>query len=233
MVCSNDVIILISNSGETAELSGIIRFAKRFKVPIVGITAGDDSTLARNADICMRVPSVAEACPNNLAPTSSTMIQLAIGDALSISLLKARGFTPADFRTFHPGGKLGAQLTPVRDIMHMGKKLPLSPRGTIMQEAILTMTEKGFGCLGVVDQAGVLSGIITDGDLRRHMGQSLMDQTVEAVMTKAPKTITPETLADEALERMNSSAVTALFVVDNDIPVGIVHLHDLLRVGTA
>ena len=233
MICSNDVVVLLSNSGETEELSGILRFSKRFSVPVIGVTAEPNSTLARNSSISLVTPKVAESCPNNLAPTSSTMVQLALGDALAISLLKARGFTPDDFKTFHPGGKLGAKLTPVQDIMHVGNSLPLMTTGSLMRDALLTMTEKGFGCLGVTNQVGQLQGIITDGDLRRHMDNTLMEQRIEDVMTPNPKTLRPSTLAVEALERMNSAAVTAMFIVENDRTVGIVHLHDLLRAGTA
>ena len=179
------------------------------------------------------LPRAPEACPHGLAPTTSTVLQLVIGDALAVALLEARGFTADHFRTFHPGGQLGAKLTQVRQIMHSGGELPLARSGALMREAILEMTQKGFGCVGITDAAGALIGIITDGDLRRHIDSELLALTVDQVMTRDPKTIAPETLAESALQIVNSSSITTLMVVENGKPCGVVHLHDLLRIGAA
>lgn len=233
MIARDDVIIAISWSGETAELKGIIAYSRRFRIPMVGITAGETSTLARQADTVLLLPRVSEACPHGLAPTTSATLQLVIGDALAVALLEARGFTPDHFRTFHPGGQLGASLTKVSEIMHTGDRLPLVALGTGMREAVLEISQKGFGCVGVVDTAGRLCGIVTDGDLRRQMGPDLFALTVERVMTSNPKRVSPDTLVATALETINSSAITALMVVEDERPVGLVHLHDLLRIGAA
>jgi arabinose-5-phosphate isomerase len=181
----------------------------------------------------LALPQAREACPHNLAPTTSTLMQHALGDALAIALLESRGFTALDFRIFHPGGRLGAMLKFVRDIMHTGAEIPLAPLGTKMSEAISEMTTKTFGCVGIVDADGYLKGIITDGDLRRHMRDDLLQATVDEVMTPSPKTVRPDQLASEALALLNSSKITALIVVDKNRPVGIVHFHDLLRAGVA
>jgi len=233
MITRDDAILALSWSGETRELASVIAYAKRFRVPLVALTAKAGSTLGRAADIVLKLPKVDEACPHGLAPTSSTVLQLAIGDALAIALLEARGFSATDFRTFHPGGKLGAVLQHARDLMHAGDRLPITPVGTKMSEAIVLMTAKGFGCLGVTDAAGRLVGIITDGDLRRHLTNDLLMRAVEEVMNRSPKTIGPETLAASALEILNASGISALFVVESERPLGIVHVHDLLRVGVA
>jgi arabinose-5-phosphate isomerase len=200
----------------------------------VAITGRAGSTLAEQADVALVLPAAPEACPNGLAPTTSTTLQLALGDALAVALLTRRGFDAADFRKYHPGGKLGAKLRRVRDIMHGTEQLPLAGLDTKMHAALLTMTAKRFGCLGVVDAAGHLCGIVTDGDLRRAMGPDLLEQTVGSVMTRSPLSIGPDTLAAEALHLMNQPQrpVTALFVVDaQHMPVGILHIHDLLRAG--
>jgi arabinose-5-phosphate isomerase len=233
MITEHDAIIALSWSGETKELASIIAYAKRFRVPLVALTAKAGSSLGRAADLVLKLPKVDEACPHGLAPTSSTMLQLAMGDALAIALLEARGFTAHDFRIFHPGGKLGAVLQHARDIMHTGERLPLAPVGTRMSEAIVLMTAKGFGCLGVVDGSGRLVGIITDGDLRRHLTNDLLRRTVDEVMSRSPKTVGPETLAASTLEILNASGISALFVVESERPTGIVHVHDLLRTGVA
>lgn len=233
MIAPDDAIVALSWSGETAELKGIIAYARRFDIPMVAITAGERSALAREASIVLCLPRVQEACPHGLAPTTSTLLQLAIGDALAVALLEARGFTPEHFRTFHPGGQLGANLTHVADIMHAGERMPLVAAGTDMREAILEISRKGFGCVGVIDGDGLLAGIVTDGDLRRHIEGDLLSMTVEGVMTPNPKTISPETLSATALKIINASAITTLMVVDEGRPVGIVHLHDLLRIGAA
>ncbi len=233
MIAPDDVIIAMSWSGETSELHGIVAYARRFAIPIIAVTAGKASALAREAGIVLGLPRAAEACPHGLAPTTSTVLQLVMGDALAVALLEARGFTADHFRTFHPGGQLGAKLTQVRNIMHQGEKLPLAASGTLMREAILVMTRKGFGCVGITDPAGKLIGIITDGDLRRHIDSELLSMSVDQVMTRNPKTIAPETLAESALQIINSSAITTLMVVDEGKPCGVVHLHDLLRIGAA
>lgn len=233
MIGKNDAIIAMSWSGETAELKGIVSYSRRFNIPLVAITSGEGSTLAQEADIVLLLPRADEACPHGLAPTTSSLMQLAIGDALAVALLEGRGFTAGQFRTFHPGGQLGASLTRVADIMHGAERMPLVPAGTGMRDAIVQISAKGFGCVGIVDDKGRLAGIITDGDLRRHIDNDLLAMRVEDVMTSRPKTIDPDTLAATALGIVNSSSITALFVVEDDLPAGIVHLHDLLRIGAA
>jgi arabinose-5-phosphate isomerase len=238
MIVAGDAVLALSNSGETPELAALIAHAKRFSLPLVAITGRAESTLARAADVALILPAVPEACPMGLAPTTSTTMQLALGDAIAVALLTRRGFTAADFRIFHPGGKLGAQLSLVRDLMHGPAELPLAPGTMPMEAAIVAMTARRFGCLGVQDAEGRLVGIITDGDLRRALeawgGEGLMRRTVGEVMTRSPRTIGPDALAVEALREMNARAITALFVVDGDgRPIGILHIHDLLRAGVA
>lgn len=232
MITQDDVIIMLSNSGESPELRGILAYAKRFAVPLIAVTAAAHSTLGREADAVMRIPPAKEACPNGLAPTTSTLLQIALGDALAVSLLEYRGFTARDFRNFHPGGKLGAQLMHVRDVMHQKAELPLGSPDMPMSEALVVMTSRSYGCLGVVDAGNRLVGIVTDGDLRRHMDRTLVDRKVSEVMTHAPKTIDGDALTSEALELLNSAKITSLFVVDTDgRPIGLIHVHDLLRLG--
>lgn len=233
MIARDDAIIAMSWSGETTELKGIVAYSRRFAIPLIAITAGEASALAREADVVLNLPRAAEACPHGLAPTTSTLMQLVIGDALAVALLEARGFTADHFRTFHPGGQLGANLTLVRDVMHSGEKLPTAAAGTGMRDAILQISQKGFGCVAIVGADGGLSGIITDGDLRRHIDSDLLSMTVDEVMTRGPKTISPDTLVATALQIINSSAITTLMVAEDGRPVGIVHLHDLLRIGAA
>jgi arabinose-5-phosphate isomerase len=236
MVVTGDAILALSNSGETAELADLIAHSRRFGLPLVGITARAESALAQAADVALILPPSREACPMGLAPTTSTTMQLALGDALAVALLTRRGFDAADFRQFHPGGKLGARLRRVRELMHTGDALPLAPPDTPMDAALLLMTAKRFGCLGVVAADGRLAGIITDGDLRRHMGPDLLGRRVDAVMTAGPRTTGPDVLAAEALHEMTGRErpITALFVVDSARrPVGILHIHDLLRAGVA
>jgi arabinose-5-phosphate isomerase len=233
MIARDDVILALSWSGETAELRNVIDYAKRFRVPLIAITSKTDSSLASAADIPLILPASPEACPNGLAPTTSTLMQLAIGDALAVALLESRGFTALDFKALHPGGKLGASLTFVNDVMHGKDSMPVVPEGTPMREAVHEMTSKGYGCVGILDGAGMLTGIITDGDLRRHMDGNLLKMNVNEVMTKNPKTITPDTLAGEALANMNASKVNALFVVEGRKPVGLLRIHELLRIGVA
>ena len=233
MIDGDDAIIAMSWSGETVELKGIVDYSRRFAIPLVAITAGEGSALTRAADVALVLPRAAEACPHGLAPTTSSLMQLVIGDCLAVALLESRGFTADHFRTFHPGGQLGANLTLIRDVMHTGGRLPLVAAGTGMREAILEMSAKGFGCVGIADAEGRLAGIITDGDLRRHIDTDLLAMRVDDVMTRQPKTIAPDTLAATAVQLINSSAITTLMVVEDDRPVGIVHLHDLLRLGAA
>jgi arabinose-5-phosphate isomerase len=233
MIAPDDVIMALSWSGETAELKDLIDYSRRFRIGLVAITAVADSTLGRAADVVLAVPQAREACPHNLAPTTSTLMQAALGDALAIALLESRGFTAVDFSRLHPGGRLGAMLKFVRDIMHTGSDIPLAAVGTRMSEAIAEMTAKTFGCVGITDRRGLLVGIITDGDLRRHMSANLLDLKVEEVMTSQPKTVRPDQLVTEALELLNSMKKTQLIVVDAGRPVGVVHFHDLLRAGVA
>ena len=224
----------MSWSGETVELADITTYSRRFRIPLVAITSNEDTALGRAADVCLVLPKAEEACPNGLAPTTSTTMQLAIGDALAVALLEVRGFTAHDFHVFHPGGKLGARLTFVRDVMHRGELMPRVAITATMAEAVVEISAKGFGCVGVVDPQGRLAGIVTDGDLRRHMCPDLMTIGVEQVMTRSPRTAAPEALAVEVLEFLNRVKNTALFVVDAaGRPCGIVHLHDLLRLGVA
>ncbi len=233
MIAPDDAIIALSWSGETTELKGIVAYARRFAIPLIAITSGLDSALGREASVVIGLPRAAEACPHGLAPTTSTLMQLVVGDALAVALLEARGFTPDQFRTFHPGGKLGASLTKVGEIMHTGERLPLVAAGASMREAVLEISRKGFGCVAVVSGAGLLEGIVTDGDLRRHMGPDLLSKTVDEVMTRNPKTVAADTLAAAALQLVNASAITVVMVVEEERPVGVVHLHDLLRIGAA
>lgn len=234
MVMPGDIIFVMSKSGETVELRSLLEHARRFGIPVIALTGWAESTLARQADIVLLLPAAEEACPHGQAPTTSTLMQLALGDALAIALLEERGFKREAFHQLHPGGRLGANLHYVRDVMHRTEALPLISRGATMSEAIVTISEKRFGCVGVVDAAGALVGIVTDGDLRRHLsGPDLLVRKVEDVMTRGPKTITPETLVGAALDLLNQSKITVLFVVDSGRPVGIVHMHDLLRIGVA
>ncbi|MBV9734435.1 MAG: KpsF/GutQ family sugar-phosphate isomerase [Acidisphaera sp.] len=237
MIVAGDAVLALSNSGETAELADVVAHARRFGLPLVAMTACAGSTLAHAADLVLLLPDAPEACPMGLAPTSSTTMQMALGDALAVALLTRRGFTATDFRQIHPGGRLGARLHRVRDLMHAGAMLPLASPETPMDQALLQMTEKRFGCLGVIDAAGDLVGIVTDGDLRRAMGPSLLSQRVAEVMTAAPRIIAPEALAADALREMNAGPrpITSLFVVEppGRAPLGILHIHDLLRAGVA
>jgi arabinose-5-phosphate isomerase len=233
MVQSGDVVLAISWSGETAELAAIVTYAKRYLIPLIAVVSDPQSTLGREADICLTLPLVQEACPHGLAPTTSTTMQLVLGDALAIALMESKGFTALDFSVFHPGGKLGAKLTLVRDVMHKGERIPRVTLGARMSAAVVEISTKGFGCVGVFDDGGRLAGIITDGDLRRHMKSDLMDMPVAEVMTRSPRTIAEEALVAEALEVI-SHKISALLVVDaTKSVVGIVHFHDLLRLGAA
>lgn len=234
MIQSGDAILALSWSGETTELADMILYASRFDVPLMAITAYGNSALGRAADHCLVLPRVEEACPNGLAPTSSTTLQLVLGDALAVALLEARGFTAHDFRQFHPGGKLGAKLLQVSDVMLVAPRLPLVGPKATMAEAVMEISSKGVGCVGVVNGNGKLVGIITDGDLRRHMCDDLMKRPVETVMTPSPRTVLPTMLSAEALQILDQRKITALFVVDaSDVPQGVVHIHDLLARGVA
>jgi arabinose-5-phosphate isomerase len=238
MIGQGDAVLALSNSGETPELGNLIAYTRRFAIPLVAIVGRAPSTLADAADVALVLPPAPEACPLGLAPTTSTTMALALGDALAVALLERRGFTAEHFSLLHPGGRLGRKLLRVADLMHAGDEVPLAPPGTRVSEAIVAMTAKRFGCLGLVDPAGRLVGIITDGDLRRHMSADLLARTAGEIMTHRPKTIRPDALAGEALRLMNEKSITALFVVpdsgpDAGKPVGIVHLHDCLRAGVA
>lgn len=233
MVARGDVVLLLSNSGETPELADVIAYTRRFDIPLIGVASRPDSTLLKQSDVALVLPQLGEACGTGVVPTTSTTMTLALGDALAIVLMKHRNFTPANFREFHPGGKLGALLSKVSDLMHKDDALPLTRDTTPMSETLLTISQKGFGVVGVTDANGYLMGIVTDGDLRRHM-DGLLDLTAGDVMTAAPKTIQPDALAQEAVSQMNDRKITCLFVVDDThdkTPVGILHIHDCLRAG--
>jgi arabinose-5-phosphate isomerase len=236
MIVAGDAMLALSNSGESPELADLVAHARRFGIPLVGVTARSDSALAQAANVALLLPGAAEACPMGLAPTTSTTMQMALGDALAVALLTRRGFTAADFVQFHPGGRLGVRLRRVRDLMHVGDAIPLAEPDTLMDRAILQISGMGRGCLGVVNAAGKLIGIVTDGDLRRAMAPDLLTRRLGAIMTSDPRTIGPDALAVEALHIMNDPArpITALFVVDGDKkPIGFLHVHDLLRAGVA
>jgi arabinose-5-phosphate isomerase len=233
MITPDDVIMALSWSGETAELKDLIDYSRRFRIGLIAVTSAAASTLGKAADVVLALPPAREACPHNLAPTTSTLMQAALGDALAVALLESRGFTALKFAELHPGGRLGAKLKFIGQLMHRGEAVPLVALGTRMSEAVVEMSTKGFGCVGIVDGKGKLSGIITDGDLRRHMGPALLEARVDDVMTRSPKTVRPDQLASEALEMLNSSKITALIVADAGKPVGIINVHDLLRAGVA
>ncbi|NKD88562.1 KpsF/GutQ family sugar-phosphate isomerase [Haematospirillum sp. 15-248] len=232
MVTQDDAVIALSNSGETAELADIVAYTRRFAIPLIGITGRADSALAVDSDVALVMPAFEEACPHGLAPTTSTTLMLALGDALAVALLESKGFSAEDFRIFHPGGKLGQRLMRVADLMHGPQELPLCTPDTLMADVLVEMTGKSLGCAGVMGADGRLAGMITDGDLRRHMEDGLMRRRAVDVMTPDPMTVSPTLLAGEALHRMNSRKVTGLFVVDpGGRPVGFLHVHDLLRAG--
>src|SRR3954449_10280882 len=236
MITPDDVIIALSWSGEQRKMKNLVNYSSRFAIPMIAVTSNATSSLGEAARIVLELPKVREACPHNLAPTTSSLMQAAIGDALAIALLEGRGFTALEFASFHPGGKLGAMLKFVRDIMHTGEAIPVKPLGAKMSDALVEMSTKGFGCVCIVDERnGEIAGIITDGDLRRHMRPDLMTALVDDVMTESPRTIPPGMLATEMLETLNSSkpAVTVLIVAEANKPVGIVHVHDVLRAGVA
>jgi arabinose-5-phosphate isomerase len=234
MITSQDVVMLLSNSGESAELKDILNYCARFAVPMIAITANATSTMGRAADIILQLPKVREACPNGLAPTTSTLLQLALGDAIAMALLEAKGFSADDFRNYHPGGKLGARIKHARDIMNNREALPLVTIGTTVSDAIAVLSEKRFGCVGVLDATGVLLGMVTDGDLRRNLHIELSTSRVETVMTRNPTTISGHMLAAEVIELINAKRITTVFVVDESHkPIGLIHIHDLLREGVS
>ena len=228
MITKKDTVILISNSGETLELSNIILHCKKLSVPILSITSENDSTLAKKSKLVLEIPKGVEACPLELAPTSSTTCTLVLGDALALALLKKRKFTSKDFLELHPGGKLGKMLMKVGDVMKKKKMIPLVDLNEKVSEAILEMTSKGEGCVGVVSNKGILKGIITDGDLRRHMSKNLLNKNVSEIMTHNPKTLSTETSLTDALKLMNEQSITNYFITKNMKPLGIIHLHDIL-----
>jgi arabinose-5-phosphate isomerase len=236
MITPADAVLALSNSGDTAELSDIVGYTRRFRIALIAMTRRAASALAEAADLALILPESAEACPMGLAPTTSTTMMLALGDAIAVALLERKGFSARDFQTLHPGGTLGRKLLHVADIMHDGEAMPIVAQGTKMAEAILTMSAKSFGCVGVVDARGRLVGIVTDGDLRRHMSGDLLASTVDAVMSRKPRTIRPRALVGEALNLMNAQTprITCLFAVDDGVrPVGILNVHDCLRAGVA
>jgi len=241
-ITRKDAALLISNSGKTSELTDIIEFTRRAGIPLIAITGGAESALAQHSDVALILPAAPEACPMGLAPTTSTTMQLALGDALAVAVMKRRGFTADDYRVLHPGGSLGRRLVRVADIMHTGTELPLVARDAVMSDVLLEMTSKRFGCVGVTNEAGGLLGVITDGDLRRHMQSDLLKRRAHEVMTGKPRLVRSGALGGEALRLMNQHAVpvTCLFVIEDDAvgsatpkPVGIVHVHDCLRAGVA
>ena len=235
MVARGDVVLVLSNSGETPELADIVAHTRRFGIPLIGVASRADSTLLRQSDVALVLPQAAEACDTGVVPTTSTTMTLALGDALAIALMEHRRFTPENFREFHPGGKLGARLSKVADLMHGADELPLVDEGAPMIAALLAISARGFGVTGVTDATGRLTGIITDGDLRRHM-TGLLEMSAAQVMTRGPQTIAPDDLAETALSVMNARRITCLFVVapsGDGQPLGLIHVHDCLRAGIA
>jgi arabinose-5-phosphate isomerase len=233
MITKEDVIVALSWSGEQPEMKNLVNYSARFAIPMIAVTSNAESSLGSAARIVLELPKAREACPHNLAPTTSSLMQAAIGDALAIALLESRGFTALEFAKFHPGGKLGAMLKHTSDLMQTGAAVPIKPLGTAMSEALVEMSAKGFGCVVIVDGKGACVGIITDGDLRRKMRPDLMTALVDDVMTRNPKVIDRNSLASEAIELLNSAKIMMLIVTEGGKPVGILHLHDLLRAGVA
>ncbi|MCL4169845.1 UNVERIFIED_CONTAM: hypothetical protein GTU68_049280 [Idotea baltica] len=235
MMAQGDVALILSNSGETPELADVIAYTRRFNIPMIGIASRVNSTLIKQSDVALILPKAEEACDTGVVPTTSTTMTLALGDALAIALMEHRKFTPENFRQFHPGGKLGARLSKVSDLMHSGEELPVTSMDAPMSDVLIAISQKGFGVVGVVSAAGDLVGIITDGDLRRHM-KGLLDMTAAEVMTANPKTIAPDALAEQAVANMNERQITCLFVTqagNGGAPLGILHIHDCLRAGVA
>ena len=229
MLEKKDIVILISNSGETSELINLILYCKKLGIPIISITSEPNSTLSRESNLNLLIPKNIEACPLELAPTSSTTCTLALGDALAVTLLKKKKFTESDFRELHPGGKLGQMLSEVKDVMKINLDIPLIVESKKMSYAILEMTSKGEGCVGVVSKKNELIGIITDGDIRRNMNPKLLDKNVKEIMTRKPKTLSPNTLISKALKIMNEESITNIFITKQKKPIGIIHMHDILK----
>lgn len=233
MLTKGDVVLVLSNSGETPELADLVAYTRRFGIPMIGVASRPDSTLLRRCDIALVLPSLGEACGTGVVPTTSTTMTLALGDALAVALMEHRAFTPENFREFHPGGKLGARLSKVADLMHAGASLPLVDAETPMSTALLVISQKGFGVVGVTNADGGLIGVITDGDLRRHM-EGLLGHVAKEVMTPDPLTVSPDALAEEAVALMNKRKITCLFAVDpngSGQVSGVLHIHDCLRAG--
>ncbi|HEY0266334.1 MAG TPA: KpsF/GutQ family sugar-phosphate isomerase [Rhizomicrobium sp.] len=231
-IARQDVLLLLSWGGETAELSDLITYAKRHRIALIGLTGQADSSLGKAADVRLVLPPVAEACPMGMAPTTSTTLMLSLGDALAVALMERKGFSADQYRDFHPGGSLGRALVRVSDLMHAGDGVPLAREGTAMPDLLLTMASKRLGCVGIVDEAGALVGIVTDGDIRRHV-HGIETLAAGAVMTRDPKTAQPGQLAAEALALMTERKITQLFVVEEGVPLGVLHIHDCLRAGLA
>jgi len=235
MLTRDDALLMLSWRGETAELSDLITYAKRFRIPLIGMASNAESTLLQASDVPLVLPKVREACPMGLAPTTSTTVMLVLGDALAVALMERRGFSADQYRDFHPGGSLGRALIRVFDLMHTGPEMPLVANTTPMQRVLIAIAEHRFGCVGVIDKKGALLGMITDGDLRRHMGRDILDRKAADIMTKSPKVVGPDDLAAQALALMNEKKITQLFVLDpkarSKKPVGILHIHDCLRAG--
>ena len=227
----SDLLFLISNSGETIELRNIIKFAKRNNIKIISITANRDSLISKQSDIPIVLPNFREACPHELAPTTSTTMQLVIGDIIAITLMTERGITQSDFKSLHPSGKIGAKLSSIEDVMHTEDEIPLANQNIQINDALLIMTQKRFGCVGLTDSSGNLIGIITDGDLRRFLSGNILEKTAKSIMTRDPITISGDLLVSDAIAIMNDKKITCLFIVDGKIPIGIVHLHDLLHIS--
>lgn len=234
MITKDDVIICLSNSGETAEISDLIAYSKRYSIPLIAIASSQNSTLAKNSDCALIVPKMPEACPNGLAPTTSTTMMLVLGDALAVAMMRMRGFTSENFLNFHPGGKLGARLLKVSDLMHCAPGLPLVPKEMLLSDVIIEITSKSFGCAGVLSNNGSLVGIITDGDLRRHIKlDSFLNRKACDVMSCKPITLSPEKLVNEAVAIMEKNNITCIFITQDQKPMGIVHIHDCLRIGAS
>jgi arabinose-5-phosphate isomerase len=233
MITADDVVLAISNSGEAPELANLIAYSRRFSIPLIGITSREDSSLGSQCDVVLALPQLGEACGTGVVPTSSTTMTLAMGDALAVALMENRSFTPEHFRNFHPGGKLGARLSRVADLMHTGDAIPLVGTDAAMSDALREIGTKGFGVVGVIDTKGQLQGIITNGDISRHL-DGLSSMKAQDVMTRAPITIEPNALAEKAVGIMNTRKITCLLVVDPAsprVPAGLLHIHDCLRVG--
>ena len=231
-ITKNDTILALSNSGQTYELNDVINFSKRFNIPLLSITSNKNSILYKKSNYGIVFKKPLEACPNNLAPTSSTTLMLVIGDAIAVTLIKIKGFKKSQFNNFHPGGNLGKDLVKVINLMHTKNSLPLVNANEKMSNVLIKMTQKSFGCIGVINTSKKLIGIITDGDLRRSMSKEIINKKAGDVMTKKPATIDINTLVGEAINIMNTNKITSLFICKNKIPLGIVHIHDLLRLST-